>query len=191
MIYRKRQSIFDAAEHEWRITPDSIVVRDSTGFEVSHSWREAASVELSFAPTQMKPWRYRCRIVFRDGARVEFDNAHFEGIADFEDRSASYSPFVREALARISAAAPDAKVHVGYGATSYTANVVFVGVAFAFLAAILVFLPLPLGAWPVTAIVKLALIASMLPLFFRWLRWSRPRDVPIAAVPDDALPRTS
>lgn len=188
MSYNTRRNFFEKAECEWRVEDDALVMRTAVGGEIRYPWKNLRRVQLSFAPTQWKPWRYVFALNFWGQPRLVIDNAYFEGIGDFRDRSAAYVPFVREALAKIAVTAPQAKVHAGYNTASYVFNVLIVVAAFLGLALVVFLLPLPLDAWPAIAFVKLPIIAALLPLFFRWLRRARPRDVAISDIPEDALP---
>lgn len=188
MSYSTRRNFFEKAECEWRVEDDALVMHNADGSEMRCPWKDLRRVQLSFAPTQWKPWRYVFALYFWGFGRIEIDNAHFKGIGDFEDRSSSYVPFVREVLAKIAVAAPQTKVHAGYNTASYVFNVLIVAVAFLGLVLVVFLLPLPFDAWPAIAFVKLPIIAAMLPLFFSWLRRARPRDVAISDIPEDALP---
>ncbi len=185
MIYRKRRNLFEKDECEWRVEPDALVFRDAHQHEIRLAWRDVKAVRLAYAPTRAKTWRHVFVLTMKSGLQTEIDNAHFAGIGDFEDRSASYAPFVRAALARIKAEAPDAVVRVGSSPLAYLVQAAFVLAAFAGLAAVLLLLPVSFSG---IVIVKLALIAAFLPMLWRWLKYARPRRASFDALPDDAFP---
>lgn len=185
--YRKRENLFEKAEREWRVDPHALVLRTAEGNEMAYAWRDVVTVRLRYAPTRFKTWRYVFDVAFKNGVDWSIDNVHFAGIASFEDRSAAYTPFVHAALARIKAEAPAAKVYAGATPLSYYGQSAFVLAAFALLAAVLLTLPI-LDGIPGVAVVKLLIIAAMLPFLIKWLRTSYPRAIAIDAIPENALP---
>lgn len=189
MYYRKRRNLFEKSECEWHADPAALAFRNDEGVVQRYPWKDVAGVRLSYAPTQIKTWRHIFEIDMKNGKRISIDNAHFKSVGSFEDRSASYVPFVREALARIQAEAPDARVRVGSRPFSYFAQILFVAAAFAALAAVFILLPTPLDAIPGFLIIKALVVLMLLPFFFRWVIHARPRGARLDALPADALPR--
>ena len=61
----------------------------------------------------------------RDGARATLWSTHFAGVADFEDRAATYTPFVRALVARVAAANPACSFRAGTRPLSYWAGQLF------------------------------------------------------------------
>ncbi len=184
--YRKRDSLFTETPREWRIESDALVERAPDGEERRLSWKTVNRVQIAFSPTRVKPWRYVFRLRSESGASMEIDNVHFKGFADFADQSAAFSPFVHQALLRVAAARPDARVLTGSHAAAYAAGVLFGGGSLVLLAFVIFLFPVP-GAWPATAFLKLVIIAFMLPTFFKWVVKSKPRTFTIGEAPDLAL----
>jgi hypothetical protein len=184
--YAKRDSLFTKTPREWRVEDDALVERAPDGTERRLAWKAAARVQISFSPTRVKPWRYVFRLWPDAGERIEIDNVDFKGFANFADTSAAFTPFVHAALVRVAAARPDARVLLGTAALAYAAGVLFGGGSLILLAFVIFALPVGAG-WPPTAIIKLVIIAFMLPTFFKWVRRSRPRSLTISEVPDLAL----
>jgi hypothetical protein len=60
--------------------------------------------------TQASRW---CRILFRDGRKIALSNLHFLGFGRFEDRSATYVPFVRALIGNVAARYPQTPVFAG------------------------------------------------------------------------------
>lgn len=185
--YRKRENFFEAAEDVWSVEGDSLVHKRADGTVARRQLSEVASVRLRYAPTSYKTWRYAFEIRFNAGHAWHIDNGHFAGIADFEDRSATFVPFVREVIQLVSQHAPQARAFLGSSWTSYLLQVGFLVIAFSALAG--VFLMLPIGAGiSGMVVVKLAIIAFFLPVVLKWARRALPQGVPINAIPDDAYP---
>jgi len=185
--YRKRENFFEAGEGVWSVEGDSLVHKRADGTVARRQLSEVASVRLRFAPTNAKTWRYAFEIRFKAGHAWHIDNGHFAGIADFEDRSATFVPFVREVIQLVSQHAPQARAFLGSNWTSYVLQVGFLVIAFSALAAVFLLLPIGPGISGLV-VVKLAIIAFFLPVLFKWIRRALPQGVPINAIPDDAYP---
>ncbi len=185
VIYRKRRNLFEAGETEWRVEDDALVVQTADARLARYPWAELKGVRLGYAPTRFKTRRHDLVLSFTDGRTVEVDNQSFAGVADFEDRSATYVPFVRAVLAK-AGTHPDLMVRVGATPMSYALNLSFVTISFAAVLAVLILLPVDLGVY---LIIKIVIVATMLPALYRWIRHARPRLARPDALPDDALPQ--
>jgi hypothetical protein len=122
------------------------------------------------------------------GRKVTLDNAHYLGVGRFEDRSASYTPFVRAALNRLREAKPGMHALIGETPKRYfflllVALLILGGLAFALIA-----FPTPLDGLPYSNLIKLGIILLMLPIFWRWVLGAMPRGVPLDDIPKRALP---
>lgn len=176
--YAKRANAFEKGEQDWTVSPEALIWSRPGAGTASLPWREVVEVRLAFAPTRLKPARYLLSLTARGGRRWTVDNQHFAGIANFEDRSARFTPFVLGCVERVAALAPGARARLGASAGSYWAQLVFVTAMFALLVAILILLPTPLGAvvW-----IKAVIVIASLPLLARWVRRARPRRVSLDA----------
>lgn len=173
-VYRKRENFFEKSEREWRVEDDRLVCRKPDGKEPRLSWRDVTLVRLRAFPTAVKPWLHQFHLE-TPRARVTIDNCHFQGIASFEDRTSTYTPFVRAALARIAAESPNVRVQTGSTGTVFWGSLAVAGAGFAALATALLLVPMPAPP-PLVVIVKLGVLiyaAAMLP---RWIRANRPRE---------------
>jgi hypothetical protein len=187
--YRKRENVFEKGEREWRVDPHALVLRTVEGAEMAYPWRDVTTVRLRHNPSRFNLQRHAFDVAFKNGIDWSIDNGHYAGFATFEDRTATYTPFVRAALARIAAEAPNAKVYMGSSLASYLAQVALVTVAFLALVAVFLTLPVFESSDPWWIGLKLVLIAAMLPPFIIWVRTNYPRAIKIDAIPDDAWPR--
>lgn len=136
----------------------------------------------------MKTWRYVFVVELKDGRKIEIDNAHFAGLADFKDRSKTYVPFVQAALERIRILAPNARVRIVSRIISYTLNLLFVSTMLVLLDFVLVVLPTPLDYLSLPSYAKLAIIIIFFPILIRWAI-KPPRTVSLDELPPDALPK--
>lgn len=184
--YSKRRNLFEKGEWEWRVTGDALVARDPQGREDIGPWREVSAVRLGYEPTRYKTWRHVIELKFRNGAKWQIDNVHFRGIADFENRSATYNPFVHAVMDKLRQQAPEAKGSVGSAPIFYWVSMIGLSLLFAVLAMLL--LAIPISGFSGIVWVKLGLIAAMLPTLFLWARKSFPRRMTLDRIPADALP---
>lgn len=106
----------------------------------------------------------------------------------YEDRSASFTPFVRAALARIAASSPKARALIGETPRRYHFLLLASLLGLAALAVGLIVVRTPIDALPYAAAVKLAVTLLMLPIFWRWVLGAMPRGVALDEIPDRALP---
>lgn len=172
--YAKRENAFERTERVWIVDPEALVWTGADGTFARMPWPEVTAIRLTYAPTRLKTWRYKLTLKARNGASWVIDNTHFRGIGDFEDRSASFSPFVLACVERVRDRAPGAVARLGSDPVAYWAQVGFVAAMFALLAVVIVVLPTPFGGviW-----VKLALIALTLPVMFSFVTKSWPKAV--------------
>jgi len=188
--YRKRENVFEKGEREWRVDPHALVLRTVSGHEMAYGWRDVTTVRLRHNPSRFNLQRHVFEIAFKNNIDWSIDNGHYAGFATFEDRTETYIPFVRAALARIAAEAPNAKVYTGTSLISYIAQVALVAVAFAALVALFLTIPVFESSNPWWIGLKLLIIAALLPPFFTWVRTNYPHAVKIDAIPEDAWPKT-
>jgi hypothetical protein len=199
IIYSKRQSVFTKEEHEWRVEVDALVIKAPPGkapsrkelssAESSISWKDVVNVRLAYAPGRFQKWRYVFVLQPKTGRKIEIDNSHYSGFAEFEDRSDTYVPFVRAALERIRDQAPQARAQIGSGIVSYVLNLLFVSAMFTILAILLIVIPTPLDFLSFSSFIKLGIIMVFLPVLYRWITKARPRGIKLDDIPPDALPK--
>ena len=183
LAHSARANVF---EHEatWRLGPEA-VERDRGPGERFPS-AAVVALRLSFDPTRFDTARHRCDLRLADGRAVSLFSTHFAGIADFEDRAATYVPLVRELVARVAAANPSCRFSAGKRSLAYFAQ-------HAFLLAIALLLVLVLGlvgevAFSTLVLVKLGIIAAFVPVLISYARKNRPRRFDPPAIPVDVLP---
>ncbi len=175
--YSKRENAFEKGEHSWRVEDDCLIWIRPSGDSLTLLWKDVGAVRAAFAPTRWKTWRHVFELTTRKGSRLVIDNAHFKSVGNFEDRSPKFIPFVLACLDRVVAQAPDARASVGAGPLSYFGQMAFMLGMMAVLAAVLLLLPTPLGG---VIIVKMLLVAAMLPVAAVWAVRSRPRKTPLS-----------
>lgn len=186
--YRKRDNVFSKVEREWRVEPDALVMRDENGRETRLPWRDVKFVRMQYAPTRIKMERYLFQIAGKRGPKFSIDNMHYAGFADFEERSATYTPFARAVLDKVKEQSPGAAVYLGASPASYIAQVAFVSIAFAAFAALFFVIPV-FEVMSDVSWMKFVIVLLALPFFFRWLYTAYPRKADLNALPDYVLPK--
>jgi hypothetical protein len=179
-------------EHEaiWRLTSDALELQGgpAAGSDavMRLPYRDIASVRLSYAPSRVDSVRYRCDLTMRSGRRLAILSTHYAGVADFEDRAATYAPFVRALIARVAAANPSARFRSGKNPVAYWAEHLFLLAMVALLVFVLSvtgFAPLSESSWA-----KFAVIIGFIPLLIVYTRKNWPRSFKPDAIPEDVLP---
>lgn len=187
-VYRRRRNALSRGEREWRVEPDALVSVGSSGHERRYRWRDVVGVRLCRAPARDRPWRYTFDLQLKSGGKLALDNAHYVSRGVYEERSASYTPFVRAALARLHETNPKLRALSGETKKRYfflmLGSLLVLGAA----AYALIALRTPLDALPYAQAVKLGVILLMLPLFWVLMMRAVPRGAPLDAVPPHVLP---
>jgi len=191
VIYRRRGGAISRSEREWRVEDDALVTRGGSGREKRYRWSDIASVRLLHDPVRACSWRYVFELQPKDESKIVIDNAHYCGARDFEDRSDSYTPFVRAAIARWAVTHPKGRVLIGETPKRYFFLLISALLGLGVLAYVLVAVPTPLDALPYANLVKFGIILLMLPIFWRAVLKVMPRGVAPDQIPDRAFPTNS
>jgi hypothetical protein len=150
-------------------------------------YADVREIRLSFDPTRFDQRRYRCDLRMKDGRKTTLFSTTYVGVGDFADCAASYVPLVRGLVARVAGANPGCRFRAGRGRVAYFVQHAFLFVAFA----ALVFVLFAFGGSGLSDLVwlKLAIVASYIPVMASYTRKNWPRRFMGAAVPEDVLPR--
>jgi hypothetical protein len=183
-VYHHRANVLEGAA-EYRVEPEALVVSGGGRPERRLPWSAVRRVRLSFAPTRLKPRRYVLALRFASGEKLQLDNMHWAGMADFKDFSESYRAFVLAAVERIVALAPEARGHAGEPVWGYLLQIA----AFTAPASFLIWLLIEIRSkgGPNHADLVVPLLFS-LPLVGAWLLHARPRPLNLRALPPSVLP---
>jgi hypothetical protein len=184
--YRRRASVLED-EREYRVEQDHLVV-GSGGAERRLPWAGVRWLRLTFAPTEQKRGRYVFVLAFASRERIQIDNMHWRGFADFEDRSGSYVPFVRASVERIRALAPGARAFAGAPWWSYLGQIAILSISGALLVWVLLEVS---GHVSDSNQARVAAIVAALPVVMVWLVRGRPRRLDLGNLPPSVLPPES
>ncbi len=105
-----RNTLFDR-EWDYTLGPDRLHWRDARGSgEVAYS--DVTELQLisygGFGGAQ-----YQARLARKNGRPVKLRSHHYVSLGNFEDRSETYTPFVRELARRIAEQQPQARFRAG------------------------------------------------------------------------------
>ncbi|WP_395646569.1 hypothetical protein [Terricaulis sp.] len=164
------------------------MTRSASGHEKRTPWREIVSVRLYADPARDRPWRYVFELQPLHKRKITIDNAHAVGRGDYEDRSASYTPFVRAALKQLAAENPKARALMAETQKRYFFLMLFGILAMGALALALAALPTPPAMAEWAPLAKFALVLALLPVFWAGILRVIPRGVPLDQIPARALP---
>jgi len=142
-------------------------------------------IRLLYAPTRFQAGRYACRLELRGGHSLGLQNEHFEGFATFADRSETYRPLVLALIHRRAALGPGCRYLGGTSMVNWILQTAILAGSGLLLAAVfLAFGP----SSNAMILVKLIIIAAMLPIAIRWVAKNRPRAFDPGKVPEELLP---
>ncbi|MDP4594136.1 MAG: hypothetical protein NWT00_06170 [Beijerinckiaceae bacterium] len=126
----------------------------------------------------------QCTIRSRDGIKMKIRSHSYRGLNDFEDRSASYTPFVQELCIRTVSANPQARFHAGHSSIWYLYLIILI-LAVAIIALILI--AGMAQAKLTSALPALLGLVILLPVIWTQLRRGRGREFDPNDPPPDLL----
>lgn len=182
----------NALEYEaiWRLQPDALELQGgpTAGPDVvlRFPYRDIVGVRLSYAPSRFDHARYRCDLRMRSGQQLAIMSTHYAGIADFQDRAATYGPFARALIARVAGANPSASFRSGKNPVTYLIEHLFLFV----MVVVLMFVLSMVGFAYVgdTSWVRLFIILVTIPLLIAYTRKNWPGRFKPDAIPENVLP---
>ncbi len=179
--YSQRLSAFEDRERTWVVDGEGLQVTRSERRASAWAWRDLRGIRLAWAATRLKPWRREVEFDFGPADKARFDNGHYVGVGDFEDRTPAFAALVRAAIENARHASPTVRFELGAPGLAYWAQLLFALAALVVMALAIIALPLPF--WPWTAIAKVLIVAALIPPTLKWVRRARPRS----ATADDLL----
>jgi hypothetical protein len=112
--YRARPSAV-RGEQTFRLAHGALIRETPNGAQASLPYAEIRAVRLYRSPGMgsMAPAFLRCTLRPRKGRAVVLSSNHFAGFGKFEDRSATFRPFVETLLQRLAVANPQTAFRAG------------------------------------------------------------------------------
>lgn len=159
-----------ASEQSYTLGPETLEVRHRDK-EVSIPYSDITSVRvISYANAGAV--HYQCTVKTRSHGKLNLRSHHYRSLGNFEDRTGTYNPFVRELIRRVHAHSPDAQFLKGSGVIQALWAIVLlicVGGWIVFGAILL-----EGGADPMASVGFLGVLVAATYFSFRWVQQSKP-----------------
>lgn len=95
MEYQFRKSLLEN-ELKFVLRDESLQVLDlKTSVTRDIPYKDIREVKLHYLAKRNMPDAYLCDLVAQNGAKIHLNSQHYQGIASFENRGSSYTPFVK------------------------------------------------------------------------------------------------
>ena len=187
VVYRKTRHALSRGEREWRVEDDALVAVGSTGAERRFAWQDIQTVRLCAKPARFRRWRYIFELQPRRGGKLVIDNASYQSLGRYEERSDTYGAFVRAAIGRLRATKPEMTALIGETPLHYFLLLLASLIALCAAAYVLIAVRTPIDDLPYAMLIKFGLVLLMIPAIWRVLG-AMPRGVAITDIPERALP---
>jgi hypothetical protein len=164
-VHTVRNSLADK-ERKFSLGPDALHWSDAGG-EGQLAYSDVRDLRLITYASPIGE-TFQCTLRGRNGKKLKIRSAHYRSLNNFEDRTASFTPFVRTLAARVGAASPDAKFIAGSTAlwiVWLVVGILCLGVVVLVILSLFEGLP-PIGAW----VVAIGICIGSLPLAWRRIR---------------------
>ena len=179
-----RNSLADKAR-TFMLGPDALRWSDASG-EGRLAYEDVRDMRLIAYASPIGE-TFQCTLRGRKGDKVKLRSAHYESLNNFEDRTATYAPFIRALAPRIATAAPDAKFIAG-STTLWIVwlviGVLCLGVVLLLILSLFEGLP-PIGAW----VIAVGVCIASVPLAWRRMREGSAHSFDPAAPPPELIGR--
>ena len=174
-------------ERTWKLRGDTLWICTEGQVELPIPLSEVCELRLAFEPSRFQLNRFRCYLRNAFGPCATIQNEHFTGFASFHDRTDTYLELVRSLISRIAVINPACRFKAGTSAFNWWLQAVILSTGLMLLGAVLFFLAPAIG-WLV--VVKLALMAVLIPVVISWFSRNRPRTFSPDAIPTKLIPKT-
>ena len=172
-------------EKTWSLRGDTLWVGSGDYPPLPVPLASLAKVRLVFSPTRVQRNRYQCHLFNANGKCGAFQNEHYKGVLDFEDRSGSYRELTTALVKRTAAVNPQCEFVTGTSWWSWLLQTGFLAAMLLLLAAVFFFMG---SATTWSVVVKLLIIAFFIPTAWSWIAKNKPRRFSPETVPEKLLP---
>lgn len=172
-------------ESNWTLMGDTLWISTEGQPDIPIPLAGIVTVRLSYDPSRYQTKRFRCHLYNANGKCATIQNDSYMGIADFEDRSESYVALLHALIPRIASLNPRCVFKTGTSNLSWWGQAIFLLGIFSILILMLIFLYTAIGS---LAIVKLVIIAFMVPIAIRWFLRNKPKVFHPHQIPEKMLP---
>lgn len=183
-LHRTRRSALEK-EAAWILDSEG-VERSAAGEGARRvSYTDIAEIGLSYDPTRFETDRYRCDLVTKSRARELIVSVSYVSLGNFENRAATYVPFVRALALNTMKANRGCRFIAGKKPFVYFAEHGFLLAMLLLLVSVLYFTGVPVAG---VVAIKLGLVAVYVPIMLRYTNVNRPRRFDPENIPADVLP---
>ena len=186
MKYSYKDNKFEP-EKFFSFEKNALCVKQAERLDLIIPFSEFISITLEYKPTRYKLNQYLMTLKTKAGYQLEIMNYHYAGLADFEDRSTVFKPFVIELIHSIKESNPKLTILTGVSKIKYFAYLILTLFTIAMLLALFPFI-VEL-AYPGILILHLISIALMLPYTISYLIKNYPRRIEPKALSFHLLPK--
>lgn len=181
--YEARITLFDKVT-VYKLDATSIRSMSEVGEQIL-PLADIIGVRCQFFPTRVQRNRYETLLTLRNGSTLKICNQFYKGVADFEDRSAPYSTFIKGLHNNLAIQNPQCDFRAGTTpAKFWLYAIMMVGI----LLLLIVLGIVMLVTIPPVAIVKLIIILFYIPTLIRWFKRNKPRQYDPREIPIDVMP---
>lgn len=122
--YTFRKSAFDKL-CEWTAAKQGLVRSDENG-DLQIPYKDIRSIRLQFQPYfRYRNNNYCCEITTPNGT-FQILSTHYVGFAEFEDRSETYTPFVKAFVKNLKSQNPNCIIHTGQKPSAFLGNIALI-----------------------------------------------------------------
>ncbi len=172
-------------ECTWKLDGDTLWMATEGQPDISIPLAGIASVRLSYDPSRFQSKRFRCHLYNAGGKCATIQSSSYKGIADFEDRGETYASLIHALIPRIASLSPRCTFKTGTSNLNWWAQLILLFGIFSILILIMILLYTAIGP---LVIVKLILVAIMVPVAIRWFMRNKPAAFDPQRIPEKLLP---
>lgn len=183
--YHARLSALEK-ERTYRVRSGQFSILEEGRSPQSFPLSDFVELRLRFQPTRMQTNRFECLLKTKSGQRLKIGNEYYRGLADFEDRSASYRDWIHHLVREVGFHAPQCRMVTGCPPPLWWGYLLMLVAVFGVLIALIVVFAM---AVPVVALAKVVFIIVMTPLAINWFRLNRERSFNATEAPEKVLPK--
>ena len=181
--YTYRRSAFES-EKAFHLDDASLTIEEADGTNTKFNYEDISLVRLTYAPGRLRSNNYQCTIESNKGDH-SFASSSFVSFANFRSDPLRYRAFVKELIAKLSAANPEVSLRSGKTRKGYIFSVVIM-LALFFAIALLIYL---MGDYMSSiSWLKFILILLLIPMALSYVMKNRPGVFTADNIPPKLLP---
>jgi hypothetical protein len=160
-------------EQTWTLANDKLEAISANKRDI-YALSAVACLRLEWTPSRFETRMYKCHISLRTGEVLTINSSHFRGLADFEDRSETYRPFVQSLATSVLQCNPSCAFWGGASGSLYLLNVVAIAASIIAVSLILLLIEVD---WYGLLVASAAIALFAVPLLSKWFSVNKPRKM--------------